>query len=148
MPQKTAWTSTTARALSPLRTSGATASTLVQGGPTLTSAGVFYTTRDPEQAATWAAGHYGESGTVLHYSVPSRMFDSLSGQVFQEADSDLDMVYSMRSGGSMHSYDYVEGPLLGDPGGFLAGKEPITFGNQVSFHTETAVNLLNGYLQP
>lgn len=109
----------------------------------------FYTTRDPEQAATWAARHYGESGTVLHYSVPSSMFDSLSGRVFEEADSDyLDMVYSMRSGGPMHSYDYVEGPLLGNPGDFLAGKEPITFGNQVSFHTETAVNQLNRYLQP
>jgi hypothetical protein len=86
---------------------------------------------------------------VLRYSVPSSMFDNLSGRVFPGADSDyLDMVSSMRSGGPMHSYDYVEGPLLANPRDFLAGKEPITFGNQISFHTENAVNLLNGYLQP
>ena len=77
------------------------------------------------------------------------MFDDLSGQVFPDANSEyLDMVRSMRLRGPIHSFDYVEGPVLRNPGDYLAGKEPITFGNQISFHTETAVNLLNGYLLP
>ncbi len=42
----------------------------------------FYTTRDHAQAASWASQHFGESGTVLHYRVPSSMFDDLSGKVF------------------------------------------------------------------
>jgi len=36
----------------------------------------------------------------------------------------------------MHSFDYVEGPLLGNPGDFLASKEPFTFGHQTLFHSE------------
>jgi len=108
----------------------------------------FYMTRDPVQAAKWASQNFGDSGTVLRFRVPSSMFDGLSGKVFPDANSGyLDMVRSMRSGGTMHSFDYVEGPLLGNPDDFLAGKEPFTFGHQISFHSETAVNRLNGYLQ-
>jgi hypothetical protein len=77
------------------------------------------------------------------------MFDDLSGKVFLDANDEyIDMVRSMRSGGPMHSYDYVEGPLLGNPRGFLAGGAPVTFGNQISFHTEAAVTRLFGYLLP
>jgi hypothetical protein len=108
----------------------------------------FYTTRLPAQAARWASDNFGDSSTVLHYRVPSSMFDGLSGKVFPDANGEyLDMVRSMRSGG-MHSFDYVEGPVLRNPRDFLAGKEPITFGNQISFNSETSVNLLNGYLLP
>lgn len=48
----------------------------------------------------------------------------------------------------MHPYDYVEGPLLGNPRDFMAGKDASTFGNQVSFHTVGAVDLLSGNLLP
>jgi len=103
----------------------------------------------PEQAALWAKNRDGSSGVILHYRVPVNMFDRLSGMTFPDANSAyLALVYSMRSGGSMHAYDYVEGPLLGNPADFLAGKEPITFGNQISFHTQTAIDRLSGYLLP
>lgn len=109
----------------------------------------FYTTRFPAQAAEWVAQNYGDAGTVLHFRAPASMFDNLSGKVFPDANGEyLDMVRSMRLQGPMHSYDYVEGPLLGNPQDFLTGKAAITFGNQVSFHTQTAADLLCGYLQP
>lgn len=109
----------------------------------------FYTTRDPAQAAAWAENRGGESGVVLHYRVPASMFDNLSGKVFPGADGEyLDLVRSMRTGGPMHNFDYVQGPLLGNPQAFIAGKEAYTFGDQLSFHTQTAVDMLNGYLQP
>jgi hypothetical protein len=85
---------------------------------------------------------------VLHYQVPASMFDSLSGKVFAEVNCEyLDFFRSMRTGGQ-HDLDYVEGPLLGNPREFLAGKDAYTFGNQISFNTQTVVDMLNRYLQP
>jgi hypothetical protein len=47
----------------------------------------------------------------------------------------------------MHSYDYVSGPVLNNPRAFYAGKPASTFGDQISFHTQRAIDLLQGGLQ-
>ena len=74
--------------------------------------------------------------------------ESLSGRSFGAANQDyLDFVRTMRSGGPMHPYDLVQGPVLRNPFGFLDGDPAITFGNQWSFHTQSAVDLLYGGLQ-
>lgn len=52
-----------------------------------------------------------------------------------EHDDDVDALY------------LAEGPVLRNPREFYAGKDPVTFGNQISFHTSTATDLLNGFLQ-
>lgn len=104
----------------------------------------FYTTRIYDQALARAGG---DTAGVLTYNVPESMFDSLSGVTFEDGGSDYaDFLRSIRSG-DMNPYDYVEGPVLRNPGAFYAGKDPITFGNQISFHTQTAVDMMNGYLQ-
>jgi hypothetical protein len=149
LPQKTPPTFNTARVPRGAANIRANGIDLSVGRPNLDFGRGFYTTRDALQAAKWASQHYGAAGTVLQFRVPTSMFDSLSGQAFPSATSDyLDFVRAMRSGGPMHSYDYVERPLLGNPGAFLAENEPFTLGNQISFNSEGAVNLLYRYLLP
>ena len=109
----------------------------------------FYTTRSFEQAAARAEAVGGPgAGEVLQYRVPTSLFDELSGQTFDSGDGTYASFLRGIRGGGMHAFDYVEGPVLRNPGGFYSGKDPVTFGNQVSFHTPTAVDLLNGYLLP
>jgi hypothetical protein len=47
----------------------------------------------------------------------------------------------------MHSYDYVTGPLLGNPEYFLWNKIAEIFGQQTSFHTQRAIDMLYKGLQ-
>jgi hypothetical protein len=47
----------------------------------------------------------------------------------------------------MHSFDYVSGPVLGNPTAFYAGKDAVTFVDQTSFHTPSAIDMLFGGLQ-
>ncbi len=104
----------------------------------------FYTTRSYEQALARAGG---DPAGVLTYNVPQSMFENLSGITFEDGGSDYAaFLRSIRSGG-MHSYDYVEGPVLRNPGTFYSGKDPVTFGNQISFNTQTAIDIMNGYLR-
>lgn len=89
-----------------------------------------------------------DGGAVLHYRVPKSVFDELSGRTFYVGDTAIaDFLRSIRAG-NRHTFDYVEGPYLKNPRAFYAGKEAAVLeGNQVSFHTQRAVELLNGYLQ-
>lgn len=108
----------------------------------------FYTTRSLEQAAARAEAVGGPEGEILHYRVPTAAFDNLSGLTFESGgDAYASFLRGIREG-DMHGFDYVEGPFLRNPGDFYAGKDAITTGNQVSFHTPSAVELLNGYLLP
>ncbi len=111
----------------------------------------FYTTRDPAQAADWAARlqKRGFDSEVLHYRVPQSELDSLSGMAFPgPTPAWEDMVRSQRLlGGPAHGMDYVEGPMVGNVFGSWGGGPIDPWGNQVSFHTPGAASMLNRYIQ-
>ena len=107
----------------------------------------FYTTNNRAQAENWAARN-ADGGAVLHYRVPRAELGKLNALKFDRADADWEsFVMHNRTFGSMHSYDTVEGPYLGNPEHALNGKPLVAEGHQLSFHTDSAVNMLNGYLQ-
>jgi hypothetical protein len=47
-----------------------------------------------------------------------------------------------RLGGRLPSYDVVEGPMLGSLGTFLRGQALRVWGQQTSFHSDEAIQLL------
>ncbi|MBY8885843.1 DUF3990 domain-containing protein [Streptomyces sp. PTM05] len=97
----------------------------------------FYTTRDPQQAADWAA-RFGKNGTVLHFRIPTSQLDSLNSLSFSEGDSSLaGFVRGYRGGSTDTPYDMVEGPMLMNPGKFMKGASPVWGGNQVTFFGDT-----------
>ena len=97
----------------------------------------FYTTRDPQQAADWAA-RFGKNGTVLHFRIPTSQLDSLNSLSFSDGDSSLSgFVRGYRGGSTDTPYDMVEGPMLMNPGKFMKGASPIWGGNQVTFFGDT-----------
>jgi len=108
----------------------------------------FYTSRDAAQALDLASRRFGSDATVLHYRIRATALDALNGRLFAGPTEDyLRFVRSMRSGDPMHSYDVVEGPTLRNPLRFLRGQQDaVVFGNQVSFHTQEAVDILNAGL--
>jgi surface antigen len=103
----------------------------------------FYITTDENQAVEWAnrpSNNY-VNPTVMHFEVPAAILTNevACGKVFQEngkvaaTEDFLNFVRTMRStqpnpGGA--GYDFVEGPLLLNPGPFLKGAPPITGGQQ------------------
>jgi hypothetical protein len=49
-----------------------------------------------------------------------------------------------RSGGAMHNYELVEGPMLRNPGSFVKGKaDPVFSGHQVAIYSDRAAELFN-----
>lgn len=104
----------------------------------------FYTTSDPAQALARAGG---DASGVLEFRLPASALDGLAGRVFAGADDAyVDFLRSVRSQGT-HPFDYVSGPVLRNPRGFYAGKDPVTFGDQTSFHTPEAIRVLYGGIQ-
>lgn len=111
----------------------------------------FYTTADPEQAADWVKRleKQGESGEVLHYRVRKADLEALNGRTFEGATQEWeDMVRSQRRLGSPpHDLDYVQGPMVGRVKGLRDNGPLDPWGHQLSIHTQTAADLLNGGLQ-
>jgi hypothetical protein len=108
----------------------------------------FYTTRDANQAAEWAGRNPG-GGEVLHYRVPKSELAGLNSLKFPTANSAWErFVLWNRSGGPLHDFDTVEGPMLMNPDHALNGKAPTAGGHQLSFHTDRAVSMLDRYLVP
>ncbi|MFJ3699636.1 DUF3990 domain-containing protein [Streptomyces sp. NPDC090052] len=106
----------------------------------------FYTTRDSQQAADWAA-RFGKNGTVLHFQIPTSQLDALNSRSFTEGDSSLaGFVRSYRGGSADTPYDMVEGPMLMNPGKFMRGSAPDWDGNQVTFFGDTG-SMLDAGLQ-
>jgi hypothetical protein len=100
----------------------------------------FYTTRILKQAQDWGA-------EVLHFRVPRASLEHFQAKNFSSAGSDwADFVRMNRSGGGMHGYDIVSGPVLKNIQPFLSGRRPVVFGDQMSFHTQSVIDLLNGSL--
>ena len=145
--QRCAWTSRDhpAPVLKPDRTTQYPSQVLDQ------NFGAEHTTRDPAQAADWAARlqKRGFDSEVLHYRVPQSELDSLSGMAFPgPTPAWEDMVRSQRLlGGPAHGMDYVEGPMVGNVFGSWGGGPIDPWGNQVSFHTPGAASMLNRYIQ-
>jgi hypothetical protein len=98
----------------------------------------FYTTRDPAQAAAWAARRFGNNGVVLHFRVPTAQLRAMNSQVFSGDSPALRaFVRYYRGGGTGTPFDSVEGPMLGNPSAFMRGQAPRWFGNQVAFFGDT-----------
>ena len=69
--------------------------------------------------------------------------NNLKEFTFNEADSEWQQfVRDNSSGAPMHGYDFVEGAMLGNPKPFMNGAEQNSFRNQISFHTQDAIDLL------
>ena len=108
----------------------------------------FYTTRDADQAAEWAGRKPG-GGAVLHYRMPVDELAKLRTLKFPTADADWEnFVLHNRSFGPLHDYDAVDGPMLLNPDHALDGKPIVAGGDQLSFHSDRAVSMLNRYLMP
>jgi hypothetical protein len=104
----------------------------------------FYVTEDRAQAVQWA----GTDGEVLAFRVPRSGLARLNGLTFADASSEWEaFVRSNRTGASLHGYDYVEGPMLGNPRAFMGGGPARAFGHQLSAHTPTLIELLMRGLQ-
>ncbi len=122
----------------------------------------FYTTTDIEQAKRWALNRHGKRGLdslVLTYEIES--LEGLNVKRFQGANKAwLEFVARhRRNGGINHNYDIVIGPVADDTvfitinlfiEGIYTADEALKRlklwknTDQVSFHTERAVNRLIG----
>ena len=109
----------------------------------------FYTTRDFNQAKTWADKKPG-GGVVLHFKVPNSELDKLNTKTFDQNSPGLaNFVRKFRSdraGTKTPSEDVVEGPMLYNPQPFRRGAPPKWGGNQVVFFHNTGP-LLDSSLQ-
>ncbi|WP_419666495.1 RHS repeat-associated core domain-containing protein [Streptomyces sp. 2-1] len=110
--------------------------------------GGFYVTNDPRQALTWAkrlADDRGDVPAVLHFRVPKSEMDKLNGKIFDGPSDELaSFMKHHRSGGAMHNYELVEGPMLRNPGSFVKGKaDPVFSGHQVAIYSDRAAELFN-----
>jgi hypothetical protein len=104
----------------------------------------FYTTSDRAQALARAGG---DPAGVLEFKVTRAGLEKLTGLAFTSADESYAAFVRGLRAGQTHSYDYVSGPVLANPRRFYAGEDPITFGDQVSFHTAAAIEMLFKGLQ-
>ncbi|WBB59502.1 DUF6531 domain-containing protein [Streptomyces sp. WMMC500] len=109
--------------------------------------GGFYVTNDPAQALTWAkrlARREGDVPAVIHFRVPRSELDNLNSRIFNGPSDELnDMLRSGRTGGPMHDYDMVEGPMLRNVGDFLNGAPPRLEGHQIAIFTDRAQDVFN-----
>jgi len=90
-------------------------------------------------------------GEVLEFRLRMSEFSKLKSlDIGSRTPSSLGRFFRHnRLGGRLHSYDLVEGPLLGNPRSFLKGSQPRTFGQQSSFHTPHGLRLLEeGLVMP
>jgi 8-oxo-dGTP pyrophosphatase MutT (NUDIX family) len=110
----------------------------------------FYATPDDWDARRMArkrAQSHGGSPVVLRFDVPAEALNRMSGIWFPHANIEYqEFVRMMRLKGRRHSYDWVRGPVLYSVRDFLAGGEVNTSGDQISFHTPQAAELLDTHL--
>lgn len=104
----------------------------------------FYVTADLKQAQEWA----GKSGLVLVFKVKDSELRSFNGLIFTKADNTWEnFVRYNRNGGKLHNFDYVEGPMLGNPKQFAKGEKAKAWGHQLSIHTQEMIDWLEDGLQ-
>ncbi|MGW6725041.1 DUF3990 domain-containing protein [Nocardia sp. NPDC055029] len=111
----------------------------------------FYTTTIRRQAELWAQGLANKRGgqpAILEYRLTVDQLNALERLTFgRDYKVWARFIIDHRSGRRMHPYDIVEGPFVKNPNQMAAGTEaPIPGGQQMSWHTERAVRLLeSGY---
>ncbi|MET7696005.1 RHS repeat-associated core domain-containing protein, partial [Streptomyces sp. NPDC005485] len=113
--------------------------------------GGFYVTKDPQQALVWAkqlADKRGGLPAVVHFKVPKSELDNLGGKIFDGPSDELaSFIKHHRTGGAMHSYEMVEGPMLRNVRRFVSGKAaPEFFGHQIAIYSDRAADLFNNSL--
>ncbi|NUR00545.1 MAG: DUF3990 domain-containing protein [Streptomyces sp.] len=115
--------------------------------------GGFYTTENRTQAEEWAqniAGRTpGAEPVVLHCRVSQQDLDKLNNKKFDGPSQELDdFLRNSRTGGPMHNYDSVEGPMLRNLKGFLQqGKPARLTGHQIAIYAPEAAAIFNRGLQ-
>ena len=107
----------------------------------------FYTTTNKQQAIEWAARK--AEGEVVHFRLSGSALSNMNNLSFNGATSSWGrFVRHFRKKGKMHSYDTVSGPMLRNVQGFLRkGKDPRASGQQTSWHTQEAIDILNSGIQ-
>lgn len=109
----------------------------------------FYLTNQLNQAISWAEKGHGDDAAILHYRVPKSVLRAMNGKTFPGANAEyIRLVYKARSQRGpplVHNYDYVEGPLMLHPEDFLAGRQFLTGGHQISFHQQDTASELDEY---
>lgn len=123
----------------------------------------FYLTNDPKQAEIWAQRF--SQGVVMAFAVDEDLFKEYNGKNFSTAFSPgvtglTDFVYMNRNQLGTHTYDYVTGPMLGNPVTRIGTNDrgrPIKintppenykfWGNQISIHNQQlASRIVQGYI--
>ncbi|WP_420706415.1 hypothetical protein [Streptomyces sp. MspMP-M5] len=79
----------------------------------------------------------GAEPAVLHFRVSQGDLDKLNNKTFDGSSKELDdFLRNSRTGGPMHNYDTVEGPMLRNLKGFLKeGKPARLTGHQIAIYT-------------
>ncbi len=118
--------------------------------------GGFYVTNDLRQAAQRArfiAGEFGGEPVILRYAMSCGDLAQLNGLAFATADSKwVRFMTEGRQGTLSHLFDYVEGPVLRNPGEVIQGLPALPLrgggGHQLAIFTQEAVDLFNSSLAP
>jgi hypothetical protein len=106
----------------------------------------FYVTNDIKQAAKRA----GQNGAIVVFKVKELELRSFRGKIFTSADTSWEtFVKGYRNGTAiMHSYDYVEGPMLGNLKWPKGKGSPEAWGHQISIHTHRMASWLFRHIVP
>lgn len=108
----------------------------------------FYTTKDINQANDWILRKFKGNGEMIEFRIPKSEFNKLNGLNFENADSKWLKFVTASRNGNKNAYDYVSGPMLANPRGYLQqGKKALSTGQQISFNTNDAINILNQYMK-
>lgn len=113
----------------------------------------FYTTTDYDQALKWASRKKG-GGEVLTFRVMKSDLNKLHSVELRNGSFATKLfVGHNRLGGRMHGFDTVSGPMLGNPlfdstTKWYKGFAPNWFGQQTTFHTTEAIEILYRGLIP
>ena len=115
----------------------------------------FYVTEDLSQAQKWAirgARRSGGNPTILKFVLPREELEQLNGKIFDVANKEWgQFVTDARNGRLQHNFDYVEGPMLANPGtgpGRIgSGAAPNPIGSQLAIFSQNAVKVFQRYLR-
>lgn len=89
----------------------------------------------------------GSMGDIVKFLVPRSFLQQYAGRIFtSDEPAYASLVRQMRTGGPMHSYDWLEGPVTRDPDAFLRGGPLTAGGHQISFHTPEIVQVLSRFI--
>jgi hypothetical protein len=111
----------------------------------------FYVTNSYTQATVWAkrlATRERDESVVLEFVIPQLQLGQLNGKVFTVADSEwAAFVIAGRENTLVHSFDYVEGPMLANPRDVTRGVTAVGIGHQFAIFTDAAAELFQNYLK-